>query len=73
MVGGATSVVMSYGGLGAKEGTSVAVNAFMLIAFDKHLDFGRWDWKLLTWTFGVPFVGATVAGAAGTLGPNGVL
>lgn len=51
----------------------VAVNAFMLIFFNKNLEFGRYDWKLLLWTFGVPFLGATIAGCAGQLGPNGSL
>jgi hypothetical protein len=51
----------------------VAINAFMLMYFDKNLDFGKRDWKLLSWTFGLPFVGATIAGIAGQLGPNGSL
>lgn len=49
----------------------VAINAFMLIYFEKHLNFGRWDWRMLAWTFGAPFVGATIAAIAGQLGPNG--
>ncbi|XP_045215012.2 uncharacterized protein LOC123565069 [Mercenaria mercenaria] len=49
----------------------VAINAFMLMYFNKNLDFGRRDWKLLAWTFGLPFVGATIAGILGQLGPNG--
>lgn len=49
----------------------VAINAFMLIFFNKNLDFGCRDWRLLAWTFGAPFVGATIAGIAGQLGPNG--
>ena len=51
----------------------VAINAFMLIYFEKKLNFGRYDWKLLLWTFGLPFLGATIAGIAGQLGPNGTL
>jgi len=51
----------------------VAINAFMLIYFEKKLNFGRYDWKLLLWTFGVPFLGATIAGIADQLGPNGTL
>lgn len=49
----------------------VAINAFMLMYFNKNLEFGRWDWKLLTWTFGAPFLGATIAGILGHLGTNG--
>lgn len=49
----------------------VAINAFVLMYFSKHLNFGRFDWKLLTWTFAVPFVGAAIAGISGQLGPNG--
>lgn len=49
----------------------VAIHAFMLIFFDKNLNFGRFDWKLLLWIFGAPFVGAVIAGCAGQLGPNG--
>lgn len=49
----------------------VAINAFMLMYFDKNLNFGSRDWRLLLWTFGAPFLGATIAGIAGQLGPNG--
>ena len=51
----------------------VAVNAFMLMYFNKKLNFGRRDWKLLAWTFGLPFLGAMIAGILGQLGPNGTL
>lgn len=51
----------------------VALNAFMLMYFDKNLNFGRRDWILLLWTFGVPFIGATIVGILGQLGPNGTL
>ncbi|XP_045206524.2 uncharacterized protein LOC123558712 [Mercenaria mercenaria] len=49
----------------------VAINAFMLMYFNRHLNFGRRDWKLLLWTFGTPFIGATIAGITGQLGTNG--
>ncbi|XP_052792945.1 uncharacterized protein LOC128226882 [Mya arenaria] len=49
----------------------IAVNAFMLMYFDRNINFGKYDWRLLTWTFGAPFVGASIAGALGQLGPNG--
>ena len=50
----------------------VAVNAFMLIYFDRNLNLGGYDWKLLTWIFGVPFVGALLAAYLGQLGPTGI-
>ncbi|XP_060077101.1 uncharacterized protein LOC132556684 [Ylistrum balloti] len=49
----------------------VAINAFVLIYYRKNIGFGRYDWKLLLWTFGAPFLGATIAGIAGQLGTNG--
>ncbi|XP_057309262.1 uncharacterized protein LOC130647427 [Hydractinia symbiolongicarpus] len=49
----------------------VAINAFILIYFRKNLDFGSWDWKLLLWVFGTPFLGSMIALATGTMGPNG--
>ncbi|KAH3843457.1 uncharacterized protein LOC127876915 isoform X1 [Dreissena polymorpha] len=49
----------------------VAINAFMLLYFNKNLEFGRYDWRLLAWTFGAPFIGASIAGIAGQLGTNG--
>lgn len=49
----------------------IAINAFILIYFDKKLTFGRYDWKLLAWIFGCPFVGAVIAVFLGQLGPNG--
>ena len=51
----------------------VAFNAFILIYFRKNLDFGPYDWRLVLYTFGVPFVAATTAAILGTLGPNGAL
>lgn len=51
----------------------VAINAFILIFCNKDLNFGKADWKLLIWTFGTPFLGATIAGVSGQLGPNGAL
>lgn len=49
----------------------VAINAFVLIYIRKKLEFGRCDWKLLLWMFGLPFVFGIVALATGSLGPNG--
>ncbi|XP_060560446.1 uncharacterized protein LOC132720335 [Ruditapes philippinarum] len=49
----------------------VAINAFIMMFFNKNLNFGRYDWKLLAWTFGLPFVAAIAAAFTGQLGPNG--
>lgn len=49
----------------------VAINAFMLMYFHRNIDFGKRDWRLLAWTFGVPFVGATTAAVTGQFGPGG--
>lgn len=49
----------------------IAINAFVLIYFKKQWKFGSYDWKLLAWIFGCPFVGAVIAGCLGQLGPNG--
>ncbi|MEW8487868.1 MAG: hypothetical protein AB2705_22035 [Candidatus Thiodiazotropha sp.] len=51
----------------------VAINVFTLIYFNKHLHFGRWDWKLLLWTFGVPVSGAIVAAFMRQFGTSGAL
>jgi len=51
----------------------IAINAFMLIYFGRKLQFGHWDHRLIIWIFGAPFVGATLAGIFGKLGPNGSL
>ncbi|KAH3830645.1 hypothetical protein DPMN_103890 [Dreissena polymorpha] len=51
----------------------VAINAFVLVRWDKNINFGSRDWHLLLWTFGAPFVGATIAGGLGQFGPNGSL
>ncbi|XP_062606939.1 uncharacterized protein LOC134268711 [Saccostrea cucullata] len=49
----------------------VAINAFVLIYFNKNINFGKYDWKILVWIFGVPFVGATFAASFEQLGPAG--
>lgn len=51
----------------------VAINAFVLIYFNKNIDFGKYDWKLLLWILGVPFVGVVFAASLGQLGPAGAL
>lgn len=50
-----------------------AINSFMLMFFDKDLKFGRNDWILLLWIYGVPFLGSTISAFSGQFGPNGVL
>ena len=49
----------------------IAVNAFALMYFNYNLSFGKWDWRLHAWIFGVPFACAVGATAADTLGPSG--
>ena len=51
----------------------VSINAFVLIFFRTNINFGVYDYKLLLWTFGVPFVAGIVALSLGTMGPNGTL
>lgn len=51
----------------------IAVNAFVLIFIGRQIKFGLRDYRLLLWTFGAPFVCATIAALAGQLGPNGSL
>ena len=51
----------------------VAFNAFILIYYRKNLEFGAYDHRLVLYTFGAPFIAATIAAVAGTLGPNGAL
>ena len=51
----------------------VAINMFVLIFFEKKINFGRYDWKLLLWMFIVPTVTNVVALSLDTLGPNGAL
>jgi hypothetical protein len=49
----------------------VAINVYMMMYFNKNLNFGRLDWKLLVWAFGVPFLAQIGAVLGGQLGPNG--
>ena len=51
----------------------VAVNMFVLIYFNKRINFGRCDWKLLLWMFGYPFAANVVGVCTDSLGPNGSL
>lgn len=51
----------------------VAINVFMIVYFRRKLYFGRWDYRLLLYIFGLPGTGAAIAWAFGTLGPNGTL
>ncbi|XP_053383031.1 uncharacterized protein LOC128549702 [Mercenaria mercenaria] len=49
----------------------VAINAFTIMVFKRNINFGTYDWRLLAWTFGFPFIGATAVAVTGQLGPNG--
>ncbi|XP_062614359.1 uncharacterized protein LOC134276089 [Saccostrea cucullata] len=51
--------------------SAVALNVFILIYFSKDLNFGKYDWRLLVYTFGIPCVGGTLAAIFDKLGPNG--
>ncbi|XP_061173515.1 uncharacterized protein LOC133182677 [Saccostrea echinata] len=48
-----------------------AMNAFGLIYLHKQFKLGRYDWKLLLYTFGVPFVMSMCAVNLGYYGPSG--
>ncbi|KAL4217515.1 hypothetical protein ACF0H5_023964 [Mactra antiquata] len=50
----------------------VAINIFMLMYFDVNINFGQRDWRLLLYTFGVPFIASCVAATTGQLGPCGI-
>ncbi|XP_062593174.1 uncharacterized protein LOC134254653 [Saccostrea cucullata] len=48
-----------------------AINAFALIYLHKEFKLGRYDWRLLLYTFGVPFVMSMCAVNLGYYGPSG--
>ena len=50
-----------------------AINMFVLIYFNKKINFGKYDWKLLLWMFIVPTATNVIALSTKTLGPNGAL
>ncbi|XP_052218253.1 uncharacterized protein LOC127835869 [Dreissena polymorpha] len=47
----------------------IAISVLFIIYFDKNINFGKRDWKLLLYCFGVPFVGAVTAAANDQFGP----
>lgn len=47
----------------------IAITIFMLMYFNKHVNFGRRDWRLLLWTFGFPLTASFVAAVTGQYGP----
>ena len=51
----------------------VAINIFTVMYFNKQLEFGRCDHKLLLWTFGTPITGAVACALKGLFGPAGAL
>lgn len=51
----------------------VAINAFMLIFFHRQINFGKYEWRLLTYIFAVPAVGGIIGIALEQMGPNGSL
>ncbi|XP_069117978.1 uncharacterized protein [Argopecten irradians] len=50
----------------------VAINAFCLIVFNKDVPFGKYDHRLLIWTFGTPLVVSIVAVSLNQFGSNTV-
>ena len=51
----------------------VAVNTFMMIYFEHRIDLGRYDWKVLLWIFGIPFIISLAAAGFDVFGPTGGL
>ena len=52
---------------------AVAVSMFLLIFFNKKLNFGRFDWKLLLWMLAYNALVNVIAFSTDTLGPNQTL
>lgn len=51
----------------------VSINAFSMIYMKKDMSFGKYDWRLLLFTFGIPFIVYLSAAILGKLGPTGAL
>lgn len=51
----------------------IAINAFFMMYFGKNMNFGKYDYRLLTYMFGVPVGILTVSVILKKLGPNGYL
>ena len=51
----------------------IAVNVFVLMFFQMKPKFGRRDWVLIVFIFGLPLCSAGVVWYLGKLGPNGML
>lgn len=51
----------------------VAINVFSMLFLRRDLSFGKYDWRLLVYTFGIPFIVYLVAAFLGKLGPTGAL
>lgn len=49
----------------------IAINAFVLLYFERTINFGKRDWKFLLITYGVSFIGSIIAGTTEQYGPNG--
>lgn len=52
---------------------AIAVNAFSLMYFGKNLNFGKFDYRILIFMFGVPVSILTKSVSIGKLGQNGYL
>ena len=51
----------------------IAVNIFAMMYFHRKTTFGRFDWILLSVTFGLPLPAAIAVWCIGKFGPNGIL
>ncbi|XP_076116751.1 adenosine receptor A3-like [Mytilus galloprovincialis] len=51
---------------------AVSINVFSMIYLGKDIHLGKYDWKLLLYTFGIPFVVHLVSAFLGKLGSTGI-
>ena len=48
-----------------------AISAFVTVAFNKRITFGKYDWMLLLATIGIPAAVSSVMAGLDWLGPSG--
>ena len=49
----------------------VAILAFIMVVWEKRINFGKYDWRILSFASGIPLAAAIVLVSAGWLGPQG--
>ena len=49
----------------------IAVSAFIMVAFNRRVSFGKYDWILMVTIVGVPVTVGVVMVSLGWLGPSG--